>query len=83
MNIQDGITTQPAPANLNPHETSEILRQYGIRAQVVTLAKWRCLGSDGPLFVRCGHAILYPRATLHVWAQLRLSAPRRSTRGEG
>ncbi|GJE46188.1 phage major capsid protein [Methylobacterium soli] len=50
---------------LNPVEASDYLAAaYGTPVAVATLAKWRCIKSDGPAFDRFGRSIFYRRAVL-------------------
>ena len=66
--------------HLTPPEASDYLRnKFGIRRAVKTLAKLRCVSSDGPIFVRVGRDILYPQDELDLYVQTMISAPMRST----
>lgn len=65
---------------LNPVDASAYLGEvYGTPVAVATLAKWRCLKSDGPPFQQFGRSIFYRRLDLDVWASARLGEPMRST----
>ncbi|MEA1831738.1 hypothetical protein U8607_06535 [Methylobacterium durans] len=65
---------------LNPVEASDYLAAvYGTPVAVATLAKWRCIKSDGPPFERFGRSIFYRRLALDEWASARLGQPLRST----
>jgi predicted DNA-binding transcriptional regulator AlpA len=46
---------EPFSRLLSPRDTATAL---GV--SLSTLAKWRCLRSDGPRFVRLGRAVRYP-----------------------
>lgn len=48
--------------------THEAARRLGLAP--ATLAKWRCLRSDGPPFRRLGARVLYSSADLNAWVQL-------------
>ncbi|OYY40535.1 MAG: hypothetical protein B7Y08_18555 [Rhodospirillales bacterium 24-66-33] len=52
---------------------------HGIPVKPSTLAKWYCLGSDGPPAHVAGRVPLYPRDELDAWAIRRLGPLRRST----
>ncbi len=53
---QRAVNTTAEPVRLlTPRQAAELL---GMSIQ--TLAKWRCLRSDGPVFCRVGSAIRYP-----------------------
>jgi hypothetical protein len=66
--------------NLPPAEASEYLeRCWGIKRKPTTLAKLRCVSSDGPIFFKANRQILYPRSGLDEYAAALLSSPRRST----
>ena len=66
--------------NLLPPEASEYLeKQHGVVRKVSTLAKLRCVSSDGPAFFKANRQILYPRSGLDQYAAKLLSALRRST----
>lgn len=66
--------------NLTPPEFSSILwEEYRISLTPNTLAKIRCLRSDGPPFVRVGRNIRYPEEPGREWALSQISPPRRST----
>jgi hypothetical protein len=66
--------------NLIPAEASEYLEsRWGIKRKPATLAKLRCVSSDGPIFFKANRQILYPRAGLDRYAATLLSSPRRST----
>ena len=70
--------------NLLPPEASEYLeRQWGIKRKPATLAKLRCVSSDGPIFFKANRQILYPRSGLDEYAAALLSSPRRSTSDRG
>ena len=65
---------------LNPVDASAYLDEvYGTPVAVATLAKWRCLKSDGPPFQLFGRSVFYRRLDLDVWASARLGEPQRST----
>lgn len=65
---------------LSPIEASAYLKAtHGIRCAVATLAKMRCLRSDGPEFIRAGRDILYSQDSLDAFATARKSQPLRST----
>jgi len=66
--------------NLTPAEFSEMLRtDYGVKRTVDTLAKIRCVTSNGPQFIKAGRSVLYPEDMGREWAESLLSAPMRST----
>lgn len=65
---------------LNPIEASAYLSEvYGVSTAVSTLAKWRCLKSDGPKFQRYSRSIFYRRDDLDEWVRARLGEPVNST----
>jgi hypothetical protein len=65
---------------VSPKEACEyLLSEWGIRRRPVTLAKIRCLSSDGPTFVKAGRDVLYSRESLDAFARRLISAPRSST----
>jgi hypothetical protein len=45
---------------------------YGFSCSPKTLAKWACVGSDGPPFRMFGRTPLYPQSCLDAWAESRL-----------
>jgi hypothetical protein len=66
--------------NLSPAEASEYLLQaHGISRKPATLAKIRCVSSDGPVFIKANRTVLYPRPGLDEYARSLLSPPMRST----
>ena len=66
--------------NFAPPEASAYLEKYwGLRRKPSTLAKLRCVSSDGPVFFKANRQILYPRTGLDQYAASVLSALRRST----
>jgi hypothetical protein len=66
--------------NLTPLDASSLLAdEFGIPAAVATLAKWRCVRSDGPPFVKVGRHVRYPQDPLREWATGAVSALRHST----
>jgi hypothetical protein len=66
--------------NLTPPAASALLEaDYGIAAAVSTLAKWRCLRSDGPPFIKANFRVRYLEITLRQWAEATLSPLRAST----
>ena len=70
--------------NLAPPEASAYLEQrWGIRRKPSTLAKLRCVSSDGPAFIKSNRDILYPRRALDEYAATLLSVLRRSTSDSG
>ena len=63
-----------------PKEASEyLLSEWRISRKPATLAKLRCVSSEGPTFVRAGGAILYSTASLDEFARKLMSAPMTST----
>jgi hypothetical protein len=66
--------------NLVPLEASTYLEQrWGLRRRPATLAKLRCVSSDGPVFFKANRQVLYPRSGLDRYAAALLSNLRRST----
>jgi hypothetical protein len=64
----------------SPPEACDYLKEHhGIRRKPTTLAKLRCVSSDGPIFFRANRQILYPEWGLDEYAASLLSSPRRST----
>lgn len=51
---------------LRPDKAAEYL---GLSKQ--TLAKMRCLRSDGPVFSKLGRAVVYAKADLDAWVEAR------------
>ncbi len=73
----EAITEKP---NLRPTEASDYLeRQWGISRKPSTLAKMRCISSDGPAFLKARRGVLYPREALDQYARRILSGLRHST----
>src|SRR5437016_178029 len=71
-------------ANFPPPEASEYLQtHWGIKRTPATLAKLRCVSSDGPIFLKANRHVLYPRSGLDEFAANLLSKPRRSTSDTG
>lgn len=67
---------------LTPAEASRLLEsEFGIPRKTSTLAKDRCISSNGPAFVKAGRLVRYPEESLRDWARAMLSAPMRSTSG--
>jgi hypothetical protein len=65
---------------LPPKEATDyLLNEWGISRKPTTLAKLRCLSSEGPAFVRAGGAILYSPASLDEFARKLMSGPMTST----
>jgi len=65
---------------LSPAEACDILRdEFGIPRTPATLAKIRCISSDGPVFVKAGRLVRYPESELREWARSFLSPIMRST----
>jgi hypothetical protein len=60
-------------ANLTPLQASEFLQTYGLPAAVKTLAKWRCVRSDGPKYLKIGNGRIVYRVS-DLRAYLRPSA---------
>lgn len=56
-----------------------ILETYNIPCSPKTLAKWACIGSDGPPFRRAGRIPLYPVSGLDAWARSKIGPLVRST----
>lgn len=70
--------------NLLPSEASEYLeRSWGIKRKPATLAKLRCVSSNGPVFFKANRQVLYPRSGLDQYAAALLSSLRRSTSDRG
>jgi hypothetical protein len=66
--------------NFPPPEASEYLKtHWGIKRTPATLAKLRCVSSNGPVFYKANRQILYPRTGLDEYAVSLLSGLRRST----
>jgi hypothetical protein len=63
-----------------PPEACDYLKErHGITRKPTTLAKLRCVSSDGPIFLKANRQILYPQWGLDEYAAALLSSPRRST----
>jgi hypothetical protein len=63
-----------------PQEACDyLLSEWGIRRSPLTLAKIRCVSSEGPTFVKAGRDVLYSFESLDVYARKLISAPRSST----
>jgi hypothetical protein len=78
MRIEMEIAKSPL---LRPKEAcSHLLERHGIRRAPETLSKNRCLGLDGPEFVKIGRQVFYSTDALDAWARRITSEPRRSTR---
>ena len=70
--------------NYPPPAACEYLEsQWGIKRTPATLAKLRCVSSNGPSFFKANRDILYPRTGLDEYAASLLSALRRSTSDRG
>lgn len=66
--------------NLTPAALCELLcAEYGITRKPSTLAKLRCISSDGPPFIKVNRAVLYPEEPAREWARSLISPVRRST----
>jgi hypothetical protein len=65
---------------LPPREASQYLKtQYGISRAPKTLAKLRCVSTQGPVFKKAGRDVLYSPNSLDAFAEKLLSPPRSST----
>lgn len=66
--------------NLTPAGLCTMLwEEFGIRRRPSTLAKIRCVSSDGPPFIKVNQAVLYPEEEARAWARSLMSPLRRST----
>ena len=65
---------------LDRAQTAEYLTERGLRVSKNTLQKWVTVGG-GPVFRRFGNRAVYQAGDLDVWAQEKLSAPRRTSAG--
>lgn len=63
---------------LDRAEAADYLTSRGLRISKTTLQKFATIGG-GPSYQRFGHRSVYTVATLDAWAQIKLSAPLRST----
>ena len=71
---------EPTDRKYSPPEACDYLKErHGIRRTPATLAKLRCVSSEGPIFVKANRQVLYPEAGLDDYAASLLSSPRRST----
>jgi hypothetical protein len=67
------------PRYLRRRQAAEYLRtECGIPCTEKTLAKLACVGG-GPIYRICGRVPLYAPADLDAYAQVKISAPVRST----
>lgn len=49
----------PDNAMLTPEQAAEMMARYGIPIKTATLARWRCVRSDGPAFRKIGGRVTY------------------------
>ncbi|MDO9225633.1 MAG: DNA-binding protein [Pseudomonadota bacterium] len=67
----------PETKFLDRGEAAQYLTERGLRVTKGTLQKWATTGG-GPVYRRFGHRAVYLTTDLDVWAQEKLSAPRRT-----
>lgn len=69
-----------ASKHLTPPEASAYLKEkWGVRRAVPTLAKLRCVSSEGPEFIKANRQVIYTPESLDAFAKRLLSAPLKST----
>lgn len=74
------IASNLASKHLAPPEASVYLKEkWGVRRAVPTLAKLRCVSSEGPEFIKANRQVIYTPESLDAYAKRLLSAPLRST----
>ncbi|RVB72142.1 MULTISPECIES: hypothetical protein [unclassified Mesorhizobium] len=69
-----GADAIPNHASLTPEETAEFLTANGMPIAEQTLAKWRCLRSDGPRFRKVGRYVLYTAGDLRTFLGISIAA---------
>ena len=62
-----------------PEASAYLCEMHGIRRAVPTLAKMRCVSSEGPAFLKANRQVLYTPEALDEYAHRLLSEPMRST----
>ena len=67
----------PESRFLDRTEAAQYLTDRGLRVSKNTLQKWVTVGG-GPSYRRFGHRAVYQAADLDIWAQEKLTAPRRT-----
>ena len=71
--LPDDLMTTPETARY-------LAAAHGIRVTSGALRTRRCLGLDGPEFLRVGRSVFYSRASVDQYASVAVSGPMRSTR---
>ncbi len=79
--MEDGCVIDH-PRRLTPAEVSE---HFDGKVSTRTLSNWRCMGGNGPPYIRLGNKIFYPEDLLIEWEakQIFTSTQQYSGGGDG